>query len=89
MFLYVIVTESNRQWQLCFVFLEKKTSFTCLLRSGLNCIFHLKTKVLFFSKTKFNYFADISILSTFEKSEVFLCYSTRKIIYEKQQKKRS
>ena len=41
--------------------LEKITSFSCLLRSGLNYIFHWKAHLLIFSKSEFNYFANISI----------------------------
>ena len=52
------------------MFLEKITSFACLLGSGLNCIFHRKTHLLIFSKSEFNCFADISISQTFEKKEV-------------------
>ena len=55
------VTESNRGMRAAFCFLEKITSFPCLLGLGLNYIFHWKAHLLVFPKSEFDSFADISI----------------------------
>ena len=60
-FLDDIVIESNSGMRTVFCFVEKTASFACLLGSGLNCIFHWKAHLLFFSKSKFNSFTDVSI----------------------------
>ena len=60
-FLMSLLLKVKGGWELFLVFLEKITSFACLLGSGLNCIFHWKTHLQNFPKSEFNYFADISI----------------------------
>ena len=66
----LLLFKLNGGWKLFFDFLEKITSFVCLLESGLICIFYWKAHFLIFSWPEFNSFADISISWTFEKREV-------------------
>ena len=60
-FLMSLLLKATGGWELLFLFLEKITSFACLLGPGLNCIFHWKAHLLIFSKLEFNSFADMSI----------------------------
>ena len=46
------------------------TSLACLLESGLKYIFHWKAHSLTFSISRFSFFVDSFISSTFEKREV-------------------
>ena len=72
-FINVIVIITNDKvtggWEQLVHFL-KETSSVCFLGSGLNCTFHWKAQLLIFSKSEFNFFADISISWTFEKIEL-------------------
>ena len=60
----------NRGWRILLVFLLKITSWACFLGSGLNLIFHCKTKSLNFIKSLFRLFAVEFIFWITENREV-------------------
>ena len=57
-------------WFIFWSFFENRSSWACLLRSGLKFIFHWIGQFLILFRSLFKLFVDVFILWTIEKSEV-------------------
>ena len=66
----ILLLKINEGWDSFWILREKRTSWACLLGSGLKVIFHWKAQLFILFKSSFKFFADKSLSNITEKRDV-------------------